>query len=208
MKKHFIFDVDDTITNSYEFNQQMFVDTFDKYIDIKHYEVDLYLRDLHFKSRGTAMHLQFDEAILHFGLKLNPHVLVKENEDLHIKNIDKIEIFDAVSDIIKTLNKEGRIVSVCTNRQYGSLNKIMENNGLSQYLNYVVSCTDEGHEKPDPFCLDMIINKSGSKKEDCIYFGDSQTDYQFATNAGIEFIIVDHYLNQKKFYKMILQSFM
>lgn len=27
-KTHFIFDLDDTLTNSYEFNQQMFVDTF------------------------------------------------------------------------------------------------------------------------------------------------------------------------------------
>ena len=70
-----------------------------------------------------------------------------------------------------------------------------------------ISCTDAGHEKPDPYCLNKIIAESGKAKSEFIYFGDSKTDYEFAKAAGIDFLIVDHYLNEKKFYKMMLELF-
>jgi len=45
------------------------------------------------------------------------------------------------------------------------------------------------------------------KVEETIYFGDSKTDAEFAQNAGIDYLVIDHYLNKKQFYSMILNSF-
>lgn len=205
MKNHFIFDLDDTLTNSYEFNQQMFVDTFlvhDKKVDQN------YLRELHFFSRGKAMHVQFEDAIKRLGLNIGKHQLVKENEELHIKNIDQIKIFEDVHDLFKTLKEKNKKISICTNRQYGSLKIVLNNNKLTKYLDNIVSCTDEGLEKPDPTCLLRIIEKYDIPKKEYLYFGDSKTDSEFAAKAGIDYIIIDHYLNQKKFYKIILQTFL
>jgi len=44
-------------------------------------------------------------------------------------------------------------------------------------------------------------------KNQTIYFGDSKTDAEFAANAGIDFLIIDHYLNKKQFYTAVLESF-
>lgn len=208
MKQHFIFDVDDTITNSYEFNQQMFVDTFAGILNLSDLQIEKYLRDLHYRSRGIAMHRQFEEALNFFGITFNPHELVSKNEELHKKNIENIELFDAVVDVIKSLKNSGKTVSVCSNRQSGSLSLIINKHGLGEYMDNIVSCIDAGHEKPDPYCLETLVHDKKYKKNECIYFGDSKTDSLFASNAGIDFIIVDHYINEKKFYKMILQAFM
>lgn len=207
MKKHFIFDLDDTLTNSYEINQQLFVDTFttvDKTAD------EVFLRDLHYRSRGMSMHLLFEEAVGHFGWDLDPKALVKQNEDMHINSAEKfakMHTFDAAIELLDALKANGKLISVCTNRQYGSSKKIFEMNNMSHYFEHVVSCSDEGHEKPDPFCLNALMEKYNEPKESYIYFGDSKTDRDFAKGAGIDFVIIDQYLNDKRFYKMVLASF-
>ncbi len=204
-KKHFVFDLDDTITNSYEFNQQMFVDTFLLYQP----DVDQeFVRDIHFTSRGKPMEEQFTKVIKHFDLKLDPAKLRDENERMHTKNYQQITVFDAIVEMFAKLKHQGKKLSVCTNRQYDSLNAILKHNNLFQYFDDVVSCLDEGYEKPKPDCLLNIIAKHGGTKADYIYFGDSRTDYEFAKAAGIDFIIVDHYLNDKRFYQMLIESFM
>jgi HAD superfamily hydrolase (TIGR01549 family) len=186
----------------------MFVNTFSPYLDTADPATDRYLRQLHYLSRGSSMETQFEEAINHFSLNLKALELVRLNESLHISHVDQIKTFTAVTDIIKKLKSTGKHVSICTNRQTDSLQKILKNNGLESYFTHIISCTDAGHTKPDPYCLLELIQKSGHPKEEFIYFGDSKTDYEFARNAQIDFIIIDHYLNQKKFYQMIIESFM
>jgi phosphoglycolate phosphatase-like HAD superfamily hydrolase len=186
----------------------MFVDTFKPYLDLRNKKIQKYLRELHFKSRGTAMHLQFAEAVKNFSLTQDPEKLVDENENLHIDNIDQITIFDSTPIFFQKLKKKGRTISICTNRQVGSMSKILENNKLVTKIDNVVSCIDVGHEKPDPYCLLDLIKRSGIPKDKTIYFGDSKTDFEFAKNANVDFIIIDHYMNQKRFYTMILETFM
>ena len=207
IKKHFVLDIDDTLTDSYEFNQQMFVDTFIPHLDLTNLETKKFVRDVHYHGRGSSMRAQFEAVIKHFSLNLDAHELVKQNEALHIENVDKIRVFDAVEDLIKHITDSGRKVYICTNRQTESATKIIKNNNLEKYFTEVISCIDDGHEKPDPHCLTDLVQRSGDSKDTFIYFGDSKTDYQFATNAGVDCIIVDHYLNQKKFYKMLMESF-
>lgn len=205
-KKHFVFDVDDTLIDSYGLNQQIFVETFSLCLDVANTKIEKYLRDLHFQKRGCSMYSQFAEAVCHFSSKIDPQELVKRNEELQISNSKKLNIFDAVDELIKNLTSQGRQVSVCTNRSSRSLLKILENRGIKKYLTKIISCSDMDHEKPDPYCLLELIKESGQPKQEFIYFGDSATDHQFATNAGVDFVIIDYYLN-KKFYKLIVESF-
>ena len=100
MKTHFIFDFDDTLTNSYDFNQQMFVDTFLPHCP----DIDqLWLRNLHFISRGKAMQPLFWEAIQHFSLNLDPVKLTEENEILHQQKFEQIKFFEGTEELMKSL---------------------------------------------------------------------------------------------------------
>lgn len=206
MKKHFVFDLDDTLTNSYGFNQQMFVDTFLP----THPDIDQeVVRQVHAASRGKPMLEQFEAVIRQLELKdLDAKELRNQNEQLHVQNYDQIKIFTAIIDLFGRIQEKGKTISICTNRQSESLHKILDTNNLTPYFKHIVSCIDAGHEKPDPKCLLDIVESEGGHPEDFIYIGDSKTDHDFAKNAGVDFIIVDHYLNDQRFYLMLIESFM
>lgn len=205
MKKHIIFDFDDTVSSAYEHNQQLFVDTFLPYKP----DIDQdFVRKVHFSKRGTSMDVQFREVVNKFGLKVSVDKLVRENELLHQKRANNIKIFDGFEELLKHFKKLGKVVSICTNRETGSLNKILKRNNMAKYFDNVISCKDRGHEKPDPFLLLELIDKYPNiRREEVIYFGDSKTDAEFAQNANVDYLIIDHYLNKKQFYTMVLGSF-
>lgn len=205
MKKHIIFDFDDTISSAYEHNQQLFVDTFLPYKS----DIDQdYVRKVHFVGRGTSMNLQFEEVINKFGLNVTVEQLVNENELIHQEKAADVKLYDGFEDVLKHFKKMGKIISLCTNRAEISCRMILEKNNLIAYFDNVISCKEAAHEKPDPFCLLELIKKYPHiDKKDLIYFGDSKTDADFASSAGIDYLVIDHHLNRKQFYNVILNSF-
>ena len=206
MKTHIVFDLDDTITNSYQFNQQMFVDTFVPHVkNLATHEA--YLRDLHFKSKGTPMHIQFKTAMDYMGVDADPARLIKENEVMHLNNIEKVDVFEATHELLDLLKKKGKVLILCSNRGQGSLKKVLERHKLFEYFDDIISCADACHEKPSPHCLLELVQKYNVPKENFLCVGDSKTDVEFATAAGIDFIIIDQYMNQKKFFKMLVETF-
>lgn len=204
-KTHIFFDLDDTLTNSYEYNQQMFVDTFVPYIQEFHVH-EQYLRDLHYKSRGISMHTQFKEAIDYIGLNVDPHQLIKENEGIHLNNIHKMSAFEAVEDLLKLLKAKKKTLALLSNRGSGSLTKILEKNCLTGYFDVVISCKEAGHEKPDPYCILELIKKYKISKDKCVLIGDSKTDADFAKNADVDVLVIDHYINNRQFYRVLLET--
>lgn len=200
MKKYIFFDFDDTIANSYPFNQQMFVDTFTRYYpDIN----EQLIRDVHLAGKGSSMHEQFQKIITDLELDLDPVKMVAENIMLNMQNIEKIELFKGFGGFAQSLIDEGKTLAVLTNRDKIFLNKVLARNHAQDYFKDVVSCADEGFEKPDPKCFLDLIAKYGGNKDEFIYFGDSPTDAKFAKAAGVDFLIIDHYLNEQNFYSLI-----
>ena len=205
MKKHIIFDFDDTISSAYEHNQQLFVDTF-----LAHWpDIDQdYVRKVHFTSRGKPMEIQFQEVIDKFSLDCEANRLVDENEVMHQEKAGDIKIFAGFEDILRHFKKLGKILSLCTNRAEGSLKIILKNNKAEKYFDNIISCKDANHEKPDPYCLVKLMKKyPGITKEETIYYGDSKTDAEFAQNAGVDYLVIDHYLNKKQFFTLALGTF-
>lgn len=205
MKTHFIFDFDDTLVASNDYNQDMFYQTFTKhYPDIN----EQLVRDVHKASRGTSMRAQFTQIVNDLELDIDPDLLVKENEELHTASFHKVLPFDSTENLLKELKSRNKKISICTNRQKTSLLTNLEKNNLVNYFDNVVSCFDSGTEKPNPQCLLAIIAQYDEPKENYVFFGDSMTDYKFASNAGIDSIIIDQYANDKKFFTRLVEMFL
>lgn len=206
MKNHFVFDFDDTISSSYEHNQNLFYETFLPYCpDID----ETVVRRIHRENRGPSLNFLFALVIDELKLKnLDADKLTEENEQLHVKKYKKMTLFNGVEKLFEILKNKDKEISICTNRQYDSLNAMIDHRGLRKYLDNIISCKDEGFEKPDPTCLIKLVEDSRKDKSEFIYFGDSKTDFEFATNAGMDFVIVDQYLNGKNFYDMIIKAFL
>lgn len=205
MKKHIIFDFDDTISSSYELNRELFIETITTYKP----EADRdFVRSLHYEMKGCSMEAIFEIAIKKFKIPKSALELTHENELLHQRKAIEVTIFPGIKKLVSHMKKQGKIVSICTNRAHGSLMEILKKNDLLDYFDNIISCSEVDHEKPDPHCLLELIKKYPDiSKHDIIYFGDSKTDILFAENAGVDFLIIDHYLNKKQSYLMLLESF-
>lgn len=189
-KRHVVFDTDDTLLNSYKYNQDQFVATFLPYWQ-PHFNESL-IRAIHFLSKGKPMNEQFQAVAEIFKMNISPEQLARENEKQHEATAHSINVFDTAIKVLKHLKKRQMSLHICSNRPSGSLNIILKQD--AEWFSTIISCADEGHEKPDPYCLLQLIKRNGGKKEEFIYVGDSPTDAEFASAAGVDFIQVDNYL--------------
>ena len=119
-----------------------------------------------------------------------------------------MSILGGVEEFLQYLKDANRIISLCSNRDKNTLDLILANKNLTKYFDNIISCADAGHQKPDPYCLVKLIEKYPHvTNRETIYIGDSKTDETFANNAGMEYLIIDQYLNSNKFYSIILSIF-
>ena len=205
IKKHFIFDLDDTLIDGRLFCGEAMARS------ITHFEphVDKQaIIDHHEQIRGRTVVDLYESAIKKFGLKTPIQDLLAMDSKIMTTEFGKIKIFEGVIDIFNLLKSRGKRLHICTNRKSESLIPILKNNGINKYFDNIISCIDVGSKKPDPKCILDLIEKTGDPKESFIYFGDSEIDYLFAKNAEIEYIIFDQYLNGKNLFKKLIDLFL
>lgn len=205
IKKHFIFDLDDTLVDGRLFCGETMARA------INHYEPHIdpkLVIDHHENVRGRTIDDLYKSAIEDFNLKTPLEDLLQKDAEIMAAESDKIVAFEGVKEIFEILSTKGKKLHLCTNRMEKSLFPILKNNEIENYFENVVSCIDRGYKKPNPTCLLEIIEKTGDPKDTFIYFGDSEIDYLFAKNAGIEHIIFDQYLNGKTLFKKLINVFL
>lgn len=204
-KKHFVFDLDDTLIDGRQFCGETMARVITQ--NYPHINFDLVVQ-IHESIRGLTV----DDLYIQTLKKLNIHTdiqpLLQQDKLIMDANIENIHIFDGVVDILEFLKKNNKKLYLCTNRLKDLMEKILKANHIRPYFEEVISCIDAGYRKPNPYCLTKLIEESGDSKVEFIYFGDSEVDAQFATNANIDHIIFDQYLNNKNLFKKLVNMFL
>lgn len=77
---------------------------------------------------------------------------------------------------------------VVSNKSEGFTRKILENLDLSDYFREVVGGDTLAKKKPDPGCVDFILQRQNVKRENLIIVGDNYTDLETARRAEIRSI--------------------
>jgi HAD superfamily hydrolase (TIGR01549 family) len=92
-----------------------------------------------------------------------------------------------------------RIRKSILNKKIGILtngNALQQVNKISQITDSIfrksqfVICCDKYVRKPNPEGLVVLLNSASVNKEDCIFFGDQETDRVCAKSCGVDFIKV------------------
>jgi HAD superfamily hydrolase (TIGR01509 family) len=208
-KKYFVFDLDDTLVDGRQFCGETIarvITRFDPGADFKK------IIKLHEELHGLAVTDLYAAILKEIGLerKLGGRFeeMLNLDKQIQTKDISRLKIFDGVPEILQFLKSQKKEIYMCTNRMKSLLDLALEYNGIRKYFTKVVSCLDAGFKKPNPACLERLVNESEANKQDFIYFGDSVVDSQFAQNAGIEHIIFDQYLNDKNIFKKLINMFL
>jgi len=98
-------------------------------------------------------------------------------------------LFDGTMALLNWLRGEGIFISVATGKARHGLDRVMTEVGLESFFDLTI-CADEASSKPSPHMVEILLEKSGTLKEETVVVGDSTHDLKMARNAGVESIAV------------------
>jgi len=204
-KNAFVFDLDETLVDARKFCGETVarvITAIDPAISF-----DL-VCELHDNIKGQTIEDVYKHILKEVKLKADIKELLRQDHIIQQSNINRLEIFEGVVEILEFLKSNGKKLYICTNRTKTLMEKVIKFNNIYGYFEEIISCIDAGYKKPNPYCLLELIKRSGLDSKEFIYFGDSEVDSQFAQNAGIDYMIFDQYLNNKNLFKKLVNMFL
>lgn len=205
VKQAFVFDLDDTLVDGRRFCGETIARAITSQIPSADFEL---ICQMHDSIKGLAIEDLYHTILKQLNIKADVKKLLAYDRVIQKESIYKLQIFDGVIEMLDFLKSSGKKLYICTNRTKELLDSVLKANNVTHYFDEVVSCADAGYKKPNPYCLLDIIRRSGIPADGFIYFGDSEVDSQFASNAGIEHIIFDQYMNNNNLFSKLVNMFL
>lgn len=111
------------------------------------------------------------------------------------------------SGLLERLKSRGVKLGVISNWD-SRLESILKNMELTPYFDFVLASAVIGSAKPDEKIFREALDRSMVSAEEACHIGDEfQTDYQGATNLGIDAILIDRHGKQKESHARKVNSF-
>lgn len=95
--------------------------------------------------------------------------------------------FPGVKATLEALKNHGIIQAVVSSKLRRQYEIDVVQNDLDGFMSAVVLADDTEKHKPDPAPLLLCLERLGLSASDCLYVGDSPSDYAAACNAGMDF---------------------
>ena len=96
-----------------------------------------------------------------------------------------VEPYPHVIESLHALKDKGIKIAVFSNKPHESAVNVVETIFGKGLFEHVQGQTDRIPIKPDPAGVYEILKEFGVKKEECLYFGDTNTDMMTGHNAGL-----------------------
>ena len=94
-------------------------------------------------------------------------------------------------EILTKLKEKGYLLGVVTNKGYPLTIYSLELCGIKHLFDVVISADDVQFPKPHPEGINKALEKLNIlNKEECLYLGDNDIDYETASNAGVDTLLV------------------
>lgn len=180
MTKIFAFDLDGTIVNSLHHTFQV----------LREAAAELGQMDL--SAEKIIQHLGTTEEVMLTDI-YGPSIGM-DIADLYVKRfteqVEKVEVFPGMLEIIKELKNRGRKVALFTARGRRATDPILNHLGLQKHFDVIVTGTEVLKTKPDPEGLFKIAKALNTDIRNLLYSGDSPKDVQMANSAGARSVAV------------------
>jgi phosphoglycolate phosphatase len=99
---------------------------------------------------------------------------------------------------LETFTARGYGLAVWSNKLQPLCDKTIGELGLTSLFGAVVGTGPDMPIKPDPRGLDLAIAGAGGSRASCCYVGDSETDHEAATVAGVPMVMMTHGYGQSR----------
>ena len=93
--------------------------------------------------------------------------------------------YDGIEHALKDLRERGIKTAVFSNKPHESAVDVVETIFGKGTFDHIQGQTDRIPIKPDPAGVFEILAKFGAGRDECLYFGDTNTDMKTGRNAGV-----------------------
>lgn len=174
--KYFIFDVDGTLLNSAEVDQQCLQQM------LREFGQEHTLEELRPSfgkpGRQTLADLGFSGEAAERAMD--------RWEGLSQERIAEVRVFDGVEAMLKALHERGCRCGIVTSRTHYQFDYGFSPLGLDGYFDAVICMEDAPRHKPAPDPLLECLRRMGGTADEAVYIGDSACDMECAAAAGVK----------------------
>jgi phosphoglycolate phosphatase len=103
---------------------------------------------------------------------------------------DRTTLFADAGPALADLRARGFRVAVCTNKETGLAERVLEALGVAGAVEAVVGADAVEHRKPDPRHLEAALAAIDATADEAVYVGDTVVDSQAAAAAGLRCAMV------------------
>lgn len=96
-----------------------------------------------------------------------------------------VEPYRNIPEALETLKKSGIRIAVFSNKPHLSAVSVVETIFGKGVFDHIQGQTERIPIKPDPAGVFEILDKFGADRDECLYFGDTDTDMLTGHNAGV-----------------------
>lgn len=211
MKKHLLFDLDDTLCNytEAEINAKKLINKYLNKIGIKDTEFfweyykntnQILFNDFLQKkiTKDEYRYTRFSKVLLSLGTfnENTPYIL---NDIFMRETNENIYLFQDVIGCLEKLSKFYNLF-IITNGPSETQTLKIDRLGIRKYFNEIFISEEIGYSKPDPRLFEYIIENFDMKKEEILMIGDSiDHDILGAKNSNIDSILIDRFDKNSNF---------
>lgn len=112
----------------------------------------------------------------------------------------KTRPYEGIPEVLQSLRRAGVLTAVVSNKADYAV-KILCEDYFKGMLDFSVGELEGRRRKPYPDSVNAVLERFGMAKEDAVYIGDSEVDFQTAQNAGLDVIMVGWGFRDEDFLK-------
>lgn len=101
---------------------------------------------------------------------------------------------------LQTLQDNNKILAICSNKQESYLKVYTKELFPTINFKYISGHREGIPNKPDPYRINEIIEKTGVSKDEVLYFGDKDADIEAAKRAGVDMVLARYGQGNKEDY--------
>lgn len=182
-KKGVLFDMDGTLINTYEnVNYKQLLS------ELKSVQKTLILKIV--KSRVKSYSEMEQKIREEMDDPEEAEVLIERVASFLVEHYANTTLKKDAIKFLAYLKEQNYKICLCTNNATNIVHHILQDKGIEQYFDYVITSQQVTKSKPDPQMYLEALAHIQLSAQDCIVFEDTESGVMAAKNANLEVIVV------------------
>lgn len=132
------------------------------------------------KQMERVLKYRGDEALVHYEEAQRVYLELFAKHCLH-----EVKPYDGITELLEQLKAGDIKIAVLSNKPHERTVENIESIFGTGYFDYIAGEQPGIPRKPDPAGVIRILDTFGVKPEECLYFGDTNTDMKTGLGAGL-----------------------